>query len=79
MVYVIFETPGGPPPRLCCGPYLFVRVAQGQLFVTELRGDRADPLCLAVQDADGWHVRGGPGAFTRSWESVRFSDSPEKE
>jgi hypothetical protein len=79
VVYVIFETPGGPPPRLCCGPYLAVQVTQGQLFVNELRGDRADPLCLAVQAADGWHVREGPGAFTRSWESVRFSDSPEKE
>jgi hypothetical protein len=79
VVYVIFETPRGEPPLLCCGPYWSVQVTQGQLFVTEIRGDRSERRCLAVQAADGWHVREELGASARSWEAVRFSDSPEKE
>jgi hypothetical protein len=77
VVYVIFEGPGSPPPRLCLGPYESVQVSQGQLFITGLRGGQSERLCLAAEGAGGWHVREGPGAFTHAWESIRFSGAPE--
>ena len=79
MVYVIFETPGGEPARFCAGPYGSAVFDYRQLIVTTLRGGQPEGFCLAVQAADGWHVRQGAGAFARAWESVRFSDSPENE